>query len=99
MCVSRCSVLNSYRLSADTAQVFSGSTYHVIPAVCIKVQYPSPTRVVGGEPELPVGAQMPLPTARSNCLRCHESVPSPNKSPMPNVLLLNGPPGVLTLTC
>src|ERR1035437_919165 len=96
---SRCSVLNSYRFSTDIAQVFSSSIYQVAPAVCMNVQKPAPARVVGGLPESPVGAQTPLPTAKSNCLRCHESVPSPKKSPIPKVLPLNGPPGVLTLVC
>jgi hypothetical protein len=41
----------------------------------MNVQKPLPARVVFG-PESPVGAQTPLPTAKSNCLGCHESVPS-----------------------
>src|ERR1039457_7595721 len=96
---SRCSVLNSYRFNADTAQVFASSIYQVAPAVCMNVQKPAPARVVGGLPESPVGAQTPLPMAKSNCLGCQEIVPSAKKSPMPKVLPLNGPPGVLTLAC
>ena len=66
-CVSRCSVLNSYRFSADTAQVFSSSIYQVAPAVCMNVQKPLPRpwwmrtcRIARGRPDAAADREVKL---------------------------------------
>ena len=96
-CVSRSSLLNSYRFKAETAQVLASSGYQVAPSVSIGRPKARAARVEVGLPEeSPVGVQTPAPTPKSNCLGCQERVLSAKKSPIPKVLLLYSRPAFET---